>query len=71
VKGVAGITGVDVIDERDGIVKLRVYPAAGVDPRESIAEALAAAHLNLRAMTLSTATLEDVFMQLVTREEAP
>ena len=71
VKGVAGVTGVDVIEERDGIVKLRVHPAAGTDPRESIAEALAGARLSLRAMTLTTATLEDVFMQLVTREEAP
>jgi ABC-2 type transport system ATP-binding protein len=70
-KDVPGITGVDITDERDGIVKLRVYPEAGTDPREAIVSALAAAHLNLRAMTLSTATLEDVFMQLVTREEAP
>jgi ABC-2 type transport system ATP-binding protein len=69
--GVAGVTGVDILDERDGIVKLRVHSAAGTDPRESIAEALAGARISLRTMTLSTATLEEVFMQLVTREEAP
>jgi ABC-2 type transport system ATP-binding protein len=71
VTGVSGITNVEILEERDGIVKLRVHPAAGTDPRESIAEALAGARLSLRAMTLTTATLEDVFMQLVTREEAP
>jgi ABC-2 type transport system ATP-binding protein len=71
VSGVAGVSGVDVIDERDGIVKLRVVPVAGTDPREGVAAALAGARISLRTMTLSTATLEDVFMQLVTREEAP
>jgi ABC-2 type transport system ATP-binding protein len=71
VRSVSGVASVEIIDERDGVVKLRAHPVTGVDPRESIAEALAGAHLNLRSMTLSTATLEDVFMQLVTREEAP
>jgi ABC-2 type transport system ATP-binding protein len=71
VRGVAGVTAVDLIEERDGIVRLRVHTVAGTDPREAIAEALAGARINLRAMTLSSATLEDVFMQLVTREETP
>ncbi len=71
VKSVPGVTSVELVHERDGIVKLRVDPATGTDPRESIAAALAEAHVSLRAMTLTTATLEDVFMQLVTREEAP
>ncbi|HKW15688.1 MAG TPA: ABC transporter ATP-binding protein [Candidatus Krumholzibacteria bacterium] len=68
---VAGVTGVEIVEERDGIVKLRVHSVAGEDPREAIASALADARISLRAMTLSSATLEDVFMQLVTREEAP
>ncbi len=71
VNDVPGVASVETMEERDGVVKLRVHPATGVDPREAIAAALSAAHLNLRSMTLSTATLEDVFMQLVTREEAP
>jgi gliding motility-associated transport system ATP-binding protein len=71
VSSVSGVSSVEIIDERDGVVKLRAHPVAGVDPRESIAEALAGARLNLRSMTLSTATLEEVFMQLVTREETP
>jgi ABC-2 type transport system ATP-binding protein len=71
VRGVAGVASVEIVEERDGIVKLRAHPVAGEDPRESIATAIAGARLNLRAMTLSTATLEDVFMQLVTREETP
>ena len=71
VRGVSGVGSVELIEERDGVVKLRAHPVAGMDPRESIAEALAGASLNLRALSLSTATLEDVFMQLVTREEAP
>jgi ABC-2 type transport system ATP-binding protein len=71
VRSVDGVSGVDVVEARDGVVKLRVHPVAGEDPREGIADALSRAHINLRALTLSTATLEDVFMQLVTREEAP
>ena len=71
VKSVPGVSSVELIEDRDGIVKLRAHPVAGADPRELIAEALAGAHLNMRALSLSTATLEDVFMQLVTREEAP
>ena len=70
-RGVAGLAAVDVIDARDGVTRVRAQPASGADPREAIADALAAARINLRAMTLSTATLEDVFMHLVTREDAP
>jgi ABC-type multidrug transport system ATPase subunit len=71
ISGVNGVAEVEILDERDGIVKLRVHPAPGTDPRESIVGALTAARINLRTMTLSTASLEDVFMQLVTREETP
>jgi ABC-2 type transport system ATP-binding protein len=71
VRDVAGVTSVEIIEERDGIVKLRAHPAAGTDPREAIASSLARVGVNLRAMSLSTVTLEDVFMQLVTREETP
>jgi ABC-2 type transport system ATP-binding protein len=71
VRGVAGVSAVEVIESRDGLVRLRASAVAGTDPREGIAGALGAARINLRAMTLSTASLEDVFMHLVTREETP
>jgi ABC-2 type transport system ATP-binding protein len=71
VRGVAGVGAVEVIDARDGLVRLRASAVAGTDPREGIAGALGAARINLRAMTMSTATLEDVFMHLVTREDTP
>ena len=71
VRSVAGVADVDVIATGDGVTRLRVVPAADSDPREGIADALAAARINLRAMTLSAATLEDVFLHLVTREDNP
>ena len=71
VEAVEGVAGAEVSDARDGIVHVRVVPRAGDDPREAIASALQAAHLNLRAMTLTTASLEDVFVHLVTREDTP
>jgi ABC-2 type transport system ATP-binding protein len=71
IRNVAGVSRVDVIDSRDGLVRLRAHAVPGTDPREGIAEALGAARINLRAMTMTAATLEDVFMHLVTREDAP
>jgi ABC-2 type transport system ATP-binding protein len=71
VRGVAGVTNVAVIDARDGLARLRVDAVTGTDPREGIAGALAAARINLRAMSLATVTLEDVFLHLVTEEPAP
>jgi ABC-type multidrug transport system ATPase subunit len=71
IQNVAGVNSVEVIETKDGLVRLRAHAVAGTDPREGIAEALGAARINLRAMTLSTASLEDVFMNLVTREETP
>ena len=70
-RAVTGLADIDVIDARDGVTRLRAHPSGDSDPREAIADALAAARINLRAMTLSAATLEDVFMHLVTREDAP
>ena len=70
-RGVAGVRGLEVVGVDADVVHVRVEPAAGTDPREAIADALAAARISLRGMTMNTATLEDVFMHLVTREEAP
>jgi ABC-2 type transport system ATP-binding protein len=71
VRGVSGVNDVEVVEARDGVTRLRVQPVPGTDPREAIAHALAGARINIRAMTMSTVTLEDVFMHLVTREDAP
>jgi len=71
VQALEDVASAEILDARDGVVKLRVYPVTGTDPREAIAGALAGAHASLRAMTISAATLEDVFMQLVTREDVP
>jgi ABC-2 type transport system ATP-binding protein len=71
VRAVAGVTSVDVAGEHHGIVRLRAAAAPAADPREAIAGALAQARISLRSMTVSAATLEDVFMHLVTREETP
>lgn len=71
IRNVAGVSSVEVIESRDGLFRLRAGAVPGTDPREGIAEALGAARMNLRAMTLTTASLEDVFINLVTREEAP
>ena len=70
-RAVPGAEDVEVTGTQAGVTRLRVRSAAGSDPREAIADALAAARITLRAMTLSAATLEDVFLHLVTREDAP
>jgi ABC-2 type transport system ATP-binding protein len=70
-RGLDGVSAVEVVDAADGVTRVRAQPAPGADPREAIADALAGARINLRAMTLSTVTLEDVFMHLVTREDEP
>ena len=71
VREVAGVASVEVLDGRDGVVRARVVAVAGADPREAIAHAVAHAGLSLRTMTIATATLEDVFVNLVTREDTP
>ena len=59
-------------ERRSGSAELLfTYPVS--DTQVILGKFLAAVtvHAVMLAMTLSTATLEDVFMQLVTREEAP
>jgi len=69
--GLAGVESYEVRSDGDGILRVRVSPRAGSDPREEIAAALARAGLGLRSISLTAASLEDVFVQLVTREESP
>jgi hypothetical protein len=46
-----------------------VTATAGADPREAIAHALVGAGVGLRSLSVAAATLEDVFLELVTKEE--
>jgi hypothetical protein len=71
VRGIPEVEGLEVVDRRGGVLRARVAVRAGTDPREALAAAIAGRGMGLLAMSLSTASLEDVFMQLVTREEAP
>ncbi len=69
---IASVGGVDSVDVTagmsPGVVRCRVAATRGVDPREGIAAALAQRQLGLRAMNAATVTLEDVFVELVTKE---
>lgn len=49
--------------------RARVTADDGADPREAIAAALVLAGTGLRSMVVASATLEDVFLELVTKEE--
>lgn len=66
---VPGLSSIEITDTPDGTRRARVTGREGVDPREAVAEALVRRGLGLRTMSVSSATLEDVFLQLVTREE--
>ena len=67
---VAGIAAVDKVETNaNGDARARVTAHEGDDPREAIAAALVAAGIGLRSMSVASASLEDVFLELVTREE--
>jgi ABC-2 type transport system ATP-binding protein len=65
--GVAGVEPLPLL--ASGATRVRVTATDGVDPREAIARAVVDAGLGLLAMTVAAATLEDVFLELVTRED--
>jgi len=67
---VAGIATVESLATTDpGDARVRVIAKEGDDPREAIAAALVAAGIGLRSMSAAATSLEDVFLELVTREE--
>ena len=67
---VTGVAGVELADgSRAGEARAFVIAKDGCDPREAIASALVAAGVGLRSMSVASATLEDVFLELVTQEE--
>jgi ABC-2 type transport system ATP-binding protein len=51
-----------------GVVRIRATAQPGADPREAIASALAARGIGLRGLSAASLTLEDVFVELVTKE---
>ncbi|HXV13235.1 MAG TPA: ABC transporter ATP-binding protein, partial [Candidatus Krumholzibacteria bacterium] len=65
-----GVASVEALPPAaSGDARVRVTAAEGADPREAIAHALVRAGMGLRSMSVATATLEDVFLELVTKEE--
>ena len=67
---VAGVHAVESLALTDhGDARVRVTAKDGDDPREAIVAALVAAGIGLRSMSAAAASLEDVFLELVTREE--
>ena len=70
VQSLDGVASVEALEPRvDGEACVRVTASAHADPREAIAAALVAAGIGLRSMTVAAATLEDVFLSLVTKED--
>ncbi|HEU4366253.1 MAG TPA: ABC transporter ATP-binding protein [Candidatus Krumholzibacteria bacterium] len=69
VSALAGVASVEVsAGAAAGVVRARVTAHTGEDPREAIASALAARAIGLRSLTAASLTLEDVFVELVTKE---
>ncbi|HEU4929670.1 MAG TPA: ABC transporter ATP-binding protein [Candidatus Krumholzibacteria bacterium] len=67
---VAGIAAVEALEaSAHGDARVRVTAKDGDDPREAMVAALVAAGIGLRSMSVAAASLEDVFLELVTREE--
>ena len=67
---VPGVASVEALPAgTTGDARARVSAADGADPREAMALALVTAGLGLRSMNVASATLEDVFLELVTKED--
>jgi ABC-2 type transport system ATP-binding protein len=65
-----GVAGTEALaTTANGAARVRVTASDDVDPREAIARAVVAAGLGLLSMSVASATLEDVFLELVTRED--
>jgi ABC-2 type transport system ATP-binding protein len=70
VRAVPGVASAEALEAGSpGDARVRAATTDGADPREAIAKALVDAGLGLRSMSVAAATLEDVFLELVTKEE--
>jgi ABC-2 type transport system ATP-binding protein len=67
-RSVEGVESADCRLGDDGVVRVKVQPKAGADPREAIYKAVAGNGWTLRELSRSRTTLEDIFVQL-TRDE--
>ncbi len=66
--GVPGIEAVDALPADTGHARARVTATADADVREAVAAAVVGHGLGLLSLSAPSATLEEVFVQLVTKE---
>jgi ABC-2 type transport system ATP-binding protein len=66
---IPALSGYEIETAADGVCRARVVGRDGADPREAVAEALVRRGLGLLSMSVTAATLEDIFLHLVTRED--
>ena len=67
-RNVEGVDSIECKVAEDGLVRVKVQPKPGEDPREGIYKVVAANGWSLRELSRSRTTLEDIFVQ-VTRDE--
>lgn len=63
------IMSFEVVEEGPDTCRAHAVAREGADPREAIAQAIVARGGGLRSLSAAATTLEDVFLQLVTRED--
>ncbi len=69
-RGLPGVASVEPLETAaSGDARVRVSASDGADPRDAIARALVDAGMGLRTISVAAATLEEVFLELVTKEE--
>ncbi len=71
-KGIEAVNGVNTVnleDQEDGILKIRITADSKLDPRQSINRFVVEKGWDLLELSVVTAGLEDVFLNLVTREK--
>jgi len=68
--GMDGVSDVEVKSEADGVTELRVSAQDGGDVREALFTAFSKANVPILNMTLSKASLEDIFLEFTGEEPA-
>lgn len=69
IAGIAAVAEVKLLESSEGTHRFRVESEEATDIREELASALVRAGLGLLSLTPRDATLEDVFVRLVTEED--
>jgi ABC-2 type transport system ATP-binding protein len=70
VASVGGVKGVEITSDADGLVKAEVESETGADLRAQIAKRIVNKGFDLLEMRAVKMSLEDIFMQLTTEEQA-